>query len=161
MCGYPLPLQNQRHIHTAIYQGGFLNITTKDESLPCVGISLTFIIGIIALCKETKILTATEFFWHHFHHQDCASALYLDDRTDDVLVVCGWRHGQSLTGADDHVQGDHIDDGNRLIMWKVILSSFDRSSTQLDLKLAYSWLILQNQRLKLCPPDMSWVWQPR
>ena len=88
----------------------------QDESLPCVGISLTFIIGIIALCKETKILTATDnktfwpqFFWHHFHHQDCASALYLDDRTDDVLVVCGWRHGQSLTGADDHVQGDHID----------------------------------------------------
>ena len=25
-------------------------------------------------------------------------------------MVCGWRHGQSLTGADDHVQGDHIDD---------------------------------------------------
>ena len=150
MCGSPLPLQNLRHPHTAICRGKFLNITTKlarwiFTMRKSAFICLTYIIGIIALCEETKILTATDnktflpqFFWHHFHHQDCAGALHLDDRTDDVLVVRGWRHGQSLTGADDHVQGDHIDDhgpdvGYKMIMWSEILSWFDWSSTHLEL----------------------------
>ena len=154
MCGYPLPLQNQRHPHTAICRGKFLNITTKLARWIFTMRKwafiwhITYIIGIIALCEETKILTATDnktflpqFFWHHFHHEDCAGALHLDDRTNDVLVVCCWRHGQSLTGADDHVQGDHIDnhghdDGNQMIIWRVILSSFDRSSTHLVIEVS-------------------------